>query len=137
MPYQRIVAYTLVDITSSGTVRIRDANTKAYHQMQNLNVLLQTIGLRTQPIEHDVKQLEQQDLDRYKSDPSFTGSHTVWKLSFDIQHDSVWSDGEDELGLLKVDATNVAITADLDETADFGVNVFDALNCANLYFEIQ
>jgi len=136
MPYQRIIAHTLVDVTSSGTVRVRDANTKEYHQQQNLNVLLQTIGLRTQPIEHEVKQLIQQDLSDYNFDPSYTGSHTVWRLTFDIQHHSVWHDGEDELGLLKLDASGVAITADLDETAQFDVNVFNAQDCVNLYFEI-
>jgi hypothetical protein len=136
MTNQQIVAYTLVDITSSGTVRIRDANTKAYHQMQNLNVLLQTIGLRTQPIDPSVKQLLQQDLAEYNFSTAYTGSHAVWRLTFDIQHHLVWQHQTDELGLLKIDANGVAITPDLDETVPFDTGVFDTLNCVNLYFVV-
>jgi hypothetical protein len=134
MPHRRIVAYTLVDITPNPTVRARDANTSAYHQMQNLNVLLQTIGLRTQPIDYDVKIFPQADLTQYQFDSKFTGLHTVWRLFFDIQYDSVWDDGSDKFGLLKQDAHGVAISVDLDETAEFDINIFDTLNQINLYF---
>ena len=135
MPYQRIVAHTLVDITSSGTVRVRDANTKEYHQQQNLNVLLQTIGLRTQPIDHEVKAIPDADASHYGFDSTYDGSHTVWRLTFDIQHNQVFNDGEDELGLLKLDANGVAITADLNETAHFAVNTFNTTDCVNIVFE--
>jgi hypothetical protein len=52
---QNIHILTLVDITDTGITRVRDNNTKEYHQQQNLNVLLQTISLRTQPLEPVVK----------------------------------------------------------------------------------
>lgn len=137
MPYRRIIAYTLVDITQNGSVRIRDANKKEYHQMQNLNVLLQTIGLRTQPIDHIVKMYTDQDLEQYKFDAKYIGEHTVWKLAFNIQHNQVFDDGIDEFGLLKSDATGIAITVDLDETASFDVNILDATDCVNIYFETE
>lgn len=135
MPYHRLVAYTLVDITSSGSTRVRDSNTKAYHQMQNLNVLLQTIGLRTQPIDHSVDVLENEELSKYNFDSEFTGIHTVWKLVFDIQHESIWQKDDDSLFWLKHDVDGIAVSVDLDETVDFSVNVFDANKTVNIYFE--
>lgn len=133
---QFITAYTLVDITDSGTVRIRDNNTKEYHQQQNLNVLLQTIGLRTQPFDPVVNVKENQNLDDYEF--SYQNGHaTVWTLKFHVDHEMVWSDGVDQLHFLKEDLANIAITVDLDDTVDFGVSVFDASDKINVYFRLE
>lgn len=135
MPYERVSAYTLVDITPSDAYRVRDSNKPEYHQMQNLNVLLQTIGLRAQPFNHEVSKLQNQNLADYRFGSIYTGQHTVWRLTFDHEHPMVWSNGEDEFASLKQDANNIAITSYLDNTADFPVNVFDTIDNVNLYLQ--
>lgn len=132
---QQIEAFTLVDITNTGTVRVCDNNKKEYHQQQNLNALIQTISLRSQPLEPVVTVIEDADLKSYNFDESFgPGPHRVWKLRFYVEHEVPWTDGNDDLAFLKSDAHGIAITSDLDNTADFLVNMFDTTNCCNLYF---
>lgn len=134
---QQITAFTLVDITDSGVTRVRDSNTKEYHQQQNLNVLLQTIGLRTQVIDPRVSILYEADT-RGRFSDFFGGARaTVWMLKFQIETDQVWSDGEDELAYLKSDVHGVAITSDLDNTVEFPVNIFDTRDNTNTYFVIS
>lgn len=135
---QRIVIYTLVDITPGTLIKVRDSNTTEYHQQQNLNVLLQSISLRSQPIEpqvivhHQTKLSEMNFGKFYDHDKA-----TVWSLSFYNEHDSIWRVGDDELANLRFDINGVAITSDLDNTVEFPVNIFDALDNINIYFEIH
>ena len=128
---QNIHILTLVDITDTGITRVRDNNTKEYHQQQNLNVLLQTISLRTQPLEPVVKiypELSQMsDLEsKFGFGNVFSDDRArLWGLHFYVESEDVWRDGDDPLGLLKKDIHGVAITGDLDNTVDFSVNIFD------------
>jgi hypothetical protein len=128
---QNIHILTLVDITDTGITRVRDNNTKEYHQQQNLNVLLQTISLRTQPLEPVVKIYpELSPMSALESKFGFGNVFSddrarVWGLHFYVESEDVWRDGDDPLGLLKKDIHGVAITGDLDNTVDFPVNIFD------------
>jgi len=133
---QRISVVTLVDITNTGVRRISESNTKEYHQQQNLNVLLQTCGLRTQIFEPEIKILYDADIKGKMSD--FFGSPaTVWLLDFQIDTNMVWSDGEDNLAFLKQDVHGVAITSDLDNSVEFPINMFDTQDNINTYFRIS
>jgi hypothetical protein len=132
---QLITAMTLVDITNSHVSQARLSNTIEYHQQQNLNVLLQTIGLRTQPLEPLVTiyqgiPLKDLNFGRFYGDEP----QTFWSLKFYLEHSQVWDDGQDEFALLKQDAHGVAITSDLENTVEFPVNIFDTLDNVNLYF---
>src|SRR6056297_2448956 len=132
---QQILAFTLVDITDSGTTRVRDSNTNEYHKQQNLNVLLQTIGLRAQPFDPEVQILENESLDNMGFGEFFgIDPQRVWSLKFQVEHEMAWSDGVDQLALLKQDANGVAITSDLDNTVEFPINAFDTRDNVNLYF---
>jgi hypothetical protein len=128
---QNIHILTLVDITDTGITRVRDNNTKEYHQQQNLNVLLQTISLRTQPLEPVVKIYpELSQMSDLESNFGFGNVFSddrarLWGLHFYVESEDVWLDGDDPLGLLKKDIHGVAITGDLDNTVDFPVNIFD------------
>ena len=56
--------YTLIDITCTG---VNDpARALPYQQHQNFNTFLQFIGLRTQPLNIAVEQLNDQDLANFK-----------------------------------------------------------------------
>jgi len=128
-----IKALTLVDITPTGIQRIGDSNTMAYHQQQNLNVLLQTIGLRTQVFDPQVIIHEDADLSGRFSD-FFPPKGRVWSLKFECHTDAVWRMGQDELSLLKQDVHGVAITSDLENTVEFPVNIFDTRDNINTFF---
>lgn len=135
---QTITAFTLVDITDSGITRVRDNNKREYHQQQNLNVLLQTIGLRTQPFEPKVTlQIEHNPQDLGFGDFFGIEQQHVWILTFYIEGESVWTNGEDPLALLKADVHGVAITSDLDNTTEFPVNIFDTRDNVNTTFRIN
>ena len=134
---QSISVFTLVDITDSGSVCIRDNNTKEYHQNQNLNVLIQTIGLRSQPLNYEVKIHGTTDLSEFNFDDIYSGIATVWELKFENEHLHVWNDGSDELAFLKSDINGVAISGDLDNTFYFDVDVFDLYKTINTYIKIN
>ena len=78
---ENVTVYTLVDITHTNTVHNRSSNTHAYHQMQNLLVLLQIISLRTQPMDYAVSS-QMADLKYYDFFHEYSGMHRVWSLSF-------------------------------------------------------
>ena len=127
-----VTAFTLVDITPTDYIYIRDANKSEYHQMQNLQVLLQAIGMRTQCLNPVIERLDKQDLLEYSFD--YDGVHSVWKLTFQYEYEYAWNDGSDELGLLKQDTHGVAFSSGLNNTVDFEDKFFDTLTKRNLYF---
>ena len=55
------IAYTLVDITNTNESRL-DRNKIKFFQQQNLNTLIQTIGLRSQPMHSKVELEMAQDI---------------------------------------------------------------------------
>lgn len=136
---QQIHALTLVDITNTNVTRVRENNTKEYHQQQNLNVLLQTIGLRTQVFDPQVTVLDKPvDLELHGFGNLFHDTTArAWGLKFYIEGDSVWQDGDDPLALLRQDVHGVAISGDLDNTVDFPVNIFDTHLNTNIRFGIS
>jgi len=135
---QTVVAFTLVDITETGVQRSRDSNRAEYHQQQNLNVLLQTCGLRTQVMDPIVIQHNRAELSRLNFHEFFgVGEHEIWSARFLIETPDVWLKGTDPLGLLKDDVHGVAITSDLDNTVEFPVDIFDTLDNVNTYFIIS
>lgn len=132
---QLITAFTLVDITDSGTTRVRDSNKIEYHQQQNLNVLIQTIGLRAQIFDPTVIIHNQPKISELRFGNFYTNEIVcVWTLGFYIEHEKAWSDGENDYAFLKSDAHGVAITSDLKNTVEFPINIFDTRDNVNLYF---
>ena len=135
---ERLSAYTLVDITPSGVTGEADMNRPEYHQMQNLHMLLQVIGMRTQPMNHSVTVLDSQSMDKHRFGSRHKGVHRVWRLDFETDHDGVWDDGTGTFGALKGDLENVSIVSDLGNTADFSPgDAFSAGDDANVYFVVN
>jgi len=73
------VAYTLVDISNTNESKIQ-RNKLHFFQQQNLNTLVQTIGLRSQPLDIEVLPLMAQDVVNFGFGKQYQGLHTVWKL---------------------------------------------------------
>lgn len=134
MQYYEI--YTLVDITDTNVTDITKSNTIEYNQRQNLNLLFQIIGLRTQPINPKIEILENQDLSNYYFSKTYRGkNHKIWKLSFYSEHSDCWKKDDDNLYYLKDDIHSIAITTNLTETAKIKLNIFDCYNKVNIYFK--
>ena len=132
-----IYCYTLADITPTNIVQIKDSNSSEYNQMQNYNMLLQTISLRSQPIKPSVVVYKNVDLSNYEFGEKYRGLHTVWLLSFFNEHLHIWKDGDNNLALLENDVNGVAFIGDLQNTQDFNTNIFEAFNNRNIYFKMM
>ena len=71
-------AYTLIDITNTNVNQYKDQIVQS-NQQQNMNTLVQSIGLRSQPIDPEVSILMTQDIANYECGSAYKGLHTVWK----------------------------------------------------------
>lgn len=131
--------YTLVDVTNSGVTSIYDSDVVGYNQTQNLNVLLQTVGLRAQPIVSSVRKLEAQTLSGFEFGSDFAPltEQTLWVVKFATEHHSVWKHNNDSTWHLRVDCDNVAITTGLHETVTFDTGIFVTRDTSqkNTYFK--
>ena len=133
---EKYTAYTLVDITNSNITNYRTTNINGYNQQQNLNTLVQCIGMRSQPMHISVTKHLTQDLVNYQFGSAFNGLHTVWKFDFVSEHTDVFVQNSDPVFFLKNDCNRIAFTPYLDETVNFLNNVFDTntLEYLNIYF---
>jgi hypothetical protein len=121
--------YTLVDITDTGIYDPNQGNT--YEEAQNLNSLLQSISLSSQPVLSSVEKLLAADVSDFEFGSDFTGNHNVWILRF----------ASERIGTITVnnlirDINGLPVYEDLDETAVFDTNVFETVSATqkNIYF---
>src|SRR6056300_1270386 len=109
-------AYTLVDVTDSGITDPNNPDTAGYNQAQNLNVLLQVISLRAQPIVVSVSKRTAQDMADYSFGSGFTGPQSIWILKFATEYKGAWSTSSSQTYHLEQDCDSVAVTTGLDDT---------------------
>lgn len=132
----RYTVYTLVDITDSKVTNPYSNDVSGYNQHQNLNTLIQCIGMRSQPMDFKVTVLQAQDIVDYDFGSQFTGQHTVWKFEFTSEHTDVFTKDDDPVYHLKSDCNDIVFTPYLNETANFLSNTFNSIdeNALNIYF---
>ena len=125
------VAYTLVDISNTNESKIQ-RNKLHFFQQQNLNTLVQTIGLRSQPLDIEVLPLMAQDVVNFGFGKQYQGLHTVWKMQFSIEHSGVFS-----LKDLLDDCNGIPIYTELEETTELPSKCFETHDnkLTNLCFE--
>ena len=116
-------AYTLVDISNTQETK-HDRNKLQFFQQQNLNTLVQTIGLRSQPLDIGVQAIMTQDIVDYGFGKQYHGLHTVWKMQFSIEHSEVLSD----LSQLLNDCNGIPIYTGLEETAEISSKCFETVD---------
>jgi hypothetical protein len=128
---EAFTCYTLVDITNT---RVNDPSKNTpYQQYQNLNTLLQCIGLRALPILVEIEKLEKQNLEDYKFGSKYKkGKSTVWKLTWRAEREGYFT-----VESLVDDSNGLPVHVSLDETADIPTQVFESKNpkLINVYFE--
>ena len=124
-------AYTLIDITNTNQNKI-SKNRGSFLQQQNLNTLIQTIGLRSQPMHPRVELRMAQDVVDYEFGKQYQGLHTVWQMRVSIEHGGVFS-----LKDLLDDCNGVAIYTGLEESSEITSRCFETYdsNLINLCFE--
>ena len=128
---QNITAFTLVDITNTGETRIKQSNSNQYYQQQNFNTLVQSIGLRSQPLEPSVTRLLAQDIVEYGFGKQYQGLHTVWRMDFSIEHSKVFNFNNNEFYYLENDIDGIAIITGLEETVELNTRCFETTDLKN------
>lgn len=122
-------AYTLVDITDTG---VSDpTQTKAYNQAQNLNSMIQLVGLRTQPIMISVDLIED-NLSDYEFGSNFTGTNKkIWMLKFATERSGYTTEAT-----LISDANGLPVITGLDESVSISPAVINSISATakNIYF---
>lgn len=123
---QTFTIQTLVDITETKQFRHQPGTELAKNQQQNFSMLLQTIGLRANPMFSRSPQVETQDLKSMFFGKAFKGSHRVWTFEFQIEYDGAFLDSlNNDTGLLVKDLHFVPVINELTETIEFKLPVFD------------
>lgn len=123
---QRFTIQTLVDITQTNIFRHQPGEETAKNQQQNFAMLLQTIGLRANPLFDRGPQTEYCDLKTMYFGSSYKGSHRVWTFDFAIEYDGAFEDRQgNPCGALAKDLHFIPVIADLEETIALRLPVFD------------
>lgn len=113
---KRYKLHTLIDITETHARRGDDPT--AYKQQQNWMTLIQTLGLRCNPIVTH-KELESTGVTKYDFGSKYKGKQQVWTVYFDFEHAD-----ENDLEFLKEDFDLVPIAGDLDESITLNAAIF-------------
>ena len=119
---------TLIDITETGARRSDEFI--AFGQQSNYNTVIQTIGLRANPLPKNLEKITV-DIQNYSFGEKIVGIHNVWIFDFEIEYQGVIS----EQSLID-DFNLVPITSNLTETIDNNNFVFDTVskNFKNTFF---
>jgi hypothetical protein len=112
--------FTLVDITDTNENNPK-GGTKTYKQAQNLNSLVQSLSMRSQPLHPKVSALVKQDLNDYDFGVEFTGTATVWRMTFSCEIENAWQNDTDRVYFAMLDLDNVPIYTGLDES----INIYE------------
>lgn len=113
---KRYKLHTLIDITETHARRGEDP--RAYKQQQNWMTLIQTLGLRCNPIVTHTE-CENDSIAKYKFGTKYKGKQQVWTVYFDFEHAS-----DDDVDLLNQDFDLVPVSDQLDETVKLDSAIF-------------
>jgi len=129
--------YTLVDITNTEATDPDLFDTLEYNQYQNLNTVLQVVGLRTQPIVISVSLEKSVNLKNFKFGSEYTGKQNVWIIKFASEYKNAWLKESDPTFFLKKDIDGIAYISALTETVKFSIDIFNTVSPKhkNIYFE--
>lgn len=129
--------YTLVDITNTETTDPDLFDTLEYNQYQNLNTILQVVGMRTQPIVISVIVEKSANLKNFKFGSQYSGKHSVWIIKFASEYKDAWLKENDPTFFLKKDIDGIAYISSLEETVKFNIDIFNtsSVKYKNIYFE--
>lgn len=125
---QRFIIHTLLDVTETKAFKHQDGTDLAKLQQQNFMTLMQTIGMRANPMFSKGPVVEEVNLKDWQFGSAYHGHHKLWTFEFDIEYDGAFNDGHTEQGLLIQDLHFVPIISALTESIDLRLAVFDVTN---------
>lgn len=118
---------TLVDITKTGQYRKQLGKEKEKSQQQNFDMVMQTIGMRTNASYVSAPYIIKEDVSN-RFGKLFKNEHNIWVFNFFIEHEGTLTDDTgNHCGLLLHDLHLVPIITELDETAVFNKAIFNTL----------
>ena len=119
--------YTLADISPTGA---RRGDGVPYYQEQNYMTVIQTIGIRANPVNVIVSKNE----GTTKFGSKYKGKQNIWCLEFEVE-----SQGAHSVEMLKQDFNLVPFIAGAEETVEFEKNLFVTENkqLTNILFEFD
>ena len=124
---------TLIDITPTG---VTHSSGLARDQQRNWETVLQTIGLRAQPLDIQGPVILEGGLDSLEFGEIYQGNHRVWVMNFSVEHDDVWLDDGDAVSGLERDFEQIPVMTGLTETARFLLPIFYPHgSIKNIYFK--
>jgi hypothetical protein len=134
---QFYTGYTLVDITATGVTRYRPEQEFERNQQRNWETVLQTMGLRTQPLMINGPICTESNLaDGWNFGEYYQGRHKIWAWTFAIEHQDVFLVGDNPQGGLETDFEQIPVVTGLAETARFMLPIFYPHGAIkNVYFK--
>lgn len=105
--------YTLVDITDTGDTN-PTGNTKEYRQNQNLQTLIQSLGMRAQIFVDDVSIKTDKD-SKLNFGEVYSGKLKYWRMRFSSDINDPWKKEDDEFFFAMNDLNNTPVYNGLDE----------------------
>jgi hypothetical protein len=141
----RIACYTLFDITKTGVLNrarpgddVTDTNDwyRKRSTQCNFDTVLQVISLRAQPdIISDPERLEiDLNASTYFGNELKNETVPMWKFMFEVQHQSVFEDGINELGALYKDCSDVPMIQCDSQWHKAGDRLDITMEKRNIYF---
>jgi hypothetical protein len=141
----RIACYTLFDITKTGVLNrarpgddVTDTNDwyRKRSTQCNFDTVLQVISLRAQPdIISDPERLEiDLNANTYFGNELKNETVPMWKFMFEVQHQSVFEDGINELGALYKDCSDVPMIQCDSQWHKAGDRLDITMEKRNIYF---
>lgn len=125
---KRYKIQTLIDITETGARRTDGSF--LYGQQSNYNAVIQTVGLRVNPIVESLI-INEVPVGKLGFGSMYKGKQMLWELSFLIEYE-----GAITLDTLKEDFDLVPVVTNLSETAEINTQVFRTTdsNLTNIVF---
>jgi hypothetical protein len=129
--------FTLVDITNTGITNSNFGGDLARDQQRNWETVLQTIGLRAQPVDTEGPAIfDVGDIGLFEFGEMFQQKQKVWTMSFGVEHRDVFKSDNDPTASLCEDFNQVPIITGLTETAHFMLPIFYTSGAIkNIYFK--
>lgn len=131
--------FCLVDITATGVTRFRPEQEHARNQQRNWETVVQTLGLRSQPLLLTGPSSKIVDSENWAPifGDFFTGPQRVWVFTWAVDREDIYLEGNDRLGALKHDFEQIPVITGLDETAKFMLPIFYPHgSIKNIHFEL-
>ena len=129
--------FTLVDITQTGVINNVYGGDMSRDQQRNWETVIQTIGLRAQPMIIDGPFIvESKDPSSFEFGEMHLSAQRSWVMSFGVEHKDVFKVDQDPVANLNLDFNQVPIITGLTETARFILPIFYTSGAIkNIYFK--